>query len=199
MLARLGILWVPIVGVPIVPPMLPLPRSARAAHPIRQNHRIMVGLCAALALIVGSAGWARAERVPGAQHTLSGTVREADGSPVRGARVQLFVGGRKRAEALSDSLGAYGLDFRLDAFGDPSIFVACVPGQAALASEFALVRASEAARQLGLFGDCWPRVAIDSRWDVTIKPRAERRAEIVASGCWRDSSSRPQTLGGESR
>lgn len=196
MLARLGI-----STIPIVPPMLPLPRSARAVGRSFRRSSILAGLCVVTALVAGLPRLARADQSENrdSDHSLRGNVRQADGSPVRGARVQLFVAGRKRAEALSDSLGAYELDFGLEAGGDPSIFVACVPGQGALAPEFALVRASEAARRLGLFSECWPRVAIDSRWDVTIKPRVDRRAEIVASGCWRDPTSRPKTLGGESR
>ena len=156
--------------------------------------------CATLGLVDG--GFSRASAAPSDRavpqtetaeptaHGLEGLVRSGD-QPVRGARVTIFAAGQSIAQGWTDAEGRYSLSFRSpigrgSAGADPTIFVACVPPGEELAPEYALVRASARARELELWSPCFPRVALDARWDVELRTHVDQRAALRE--CWAHES-----------
>lgn len=166
----------------------------------------------------GKAGEAAAERTtatttpaPREEQTLLGTIRDAKGAPLRGVRVSIFVDGRVAAQGVTDPQGGYVLALSFDPTEDPTIVAVYTPSQTELASEYLLLRETEAAA--ALWGPCVPRAAFGSRhsgesprdgdvggdgatiYDLTMISGWDRRAAQLESDCWREDAREPSAGG----
>ncbi|MBK8231275.1 MAG: carboxypeptidase regulatory-like domain-containing protein [Candidatus Eisenbacteria bacterium] len=144
---------------------------------------------------------------PREEQILQGTVRDAQGAPLRGVRISIFVDGRAAAQGVTDPQGGYALALSFDPTRDPTIVAVYTPSQEELAGEYLLLRETEAGS--ALWGPCIPRAAFGSRqegearrddasiaegttiYDLTLISGWDRRAAQLESDCWRDDRMKP--------
>jgi hypothetical protein len=116
---------------------------------------------------------------------LRGEVTDADGRPLAGVTVRLFVGGSPVASARTDSSGAYDLAFAVDPNGRETMLACAVAPRPDLVSEWAILRESSEDRDAKLWGPCVPRIGLSrsARWSVGILDATGVRERIAKDGC----------------
>jgi hypothetical protein len=139
------------------------------------------------ACLTGSAGAAPDPSLGLVPMTLSGMVGDESGSPMPGAAVRIYQGGRPAGAALADRDGNYRLEFAIDPALDETVLVWWVSPRTDLISEIAIVRESARDRALGIWGPCVSRIgALRERVrSVRLLGPVALRRRIADEGCAR--------------
>ncbi len=119
--------------------------------------------------------------------TLSGMVGDESGSPMPGAAVRIYQGGRLAGAALADRDGNYRLEFAIDPALDETVLVWWVSPRTDLISEIAIVRESARDRALGIWGPCVSRIGAlrEQVRSVRLLGPVALRRRIADEGCAR--------------
>lgn len=122
------------------------------------------------------------QRIP---MTLSGSVTDTGGTPIRGVSVWIFTAGAPTARTQTDSTGGYSVDFTLAPDRDATVMAWWVSPRPDRVSDLAIIRESAADRASGRWGPCIRRIGMERRKSCAVKlmdPISFQRA-LAATGC----------------